>query len=196
VKRLCSVRQWRSVVDLTTHAISGLCLDDVTMLSLRWYDIFRVPTQFWIQISINFLNDIPRSNTATTIVNTMEVKWNQYLTKCLCKCLPKMQVWKIIFYFHINRPKKNVSRLENDQIFPYFSRLPRNPAFLWKLPSNCHKLKLSPSPKSYELQYFLNDKTHLGFLEVHPLWTRGNPMRLIKPSCKNSTTRSVLHTLT
>jgi len=40
--------QWRSVVDLTTHAISGLCLDDVIMLSLRRYNIFRVPTQFWI----------------------------------------------------------------------------------------------------------------------------------------------------
>jgi len=36
------------MVDLTTHAISGLCLDDVIMLSIRWYDIFRVPTQFWI----------------------------------------------------------------------------------------------------------------------------------------------------
>jgi len=34
------------VVDLTTHAISGLCLDDVIMLSLRRYDIFKVPTQF------------------------------------------------------------------------------------------------------------------------------------------------------
>jgi len=40
------LNQWRSVVDLTTHAISGLCLDDVIMLSLRWYDIFRVSTQF------------------------------------------------------------------------------------------------------------------------------------------------------
>jgi len=38
--------QWRSVVDLTKHASSGLCLDDVIMLSLRWYDIFRVPSQF------------------------------------------------------------------------------------------------------------------------------------------------------
>jgi len=38
--------QWRSMVDLTTHAISGLCLDDVIMLSLQWNDIFRVPTQF------------------------------------------------------------------------------------------------------------------------------------------------------
>jgi len=54
-------RQWRSVVDLTTHAISGLCLDDVIMLNLRWYDIFRVPTQFWIWIS----RLIPRSNTGT-----------------------------------------------------------------------------------------------------------------------------------
>ena len=27
------------------------------------------------------------------------------------------------------------------KFFPYFSRLRRNPAFLWKLPSNCHKLE-------------------------------------------------------
>jgi len=42
----CIIKQWRSVVDLTTHAISGLCLDDVIVLSLRWYDILRVPMQF------------------------------------------------------------------------------------------------------------------------------------------------------
>jgi len=41
---------WSSVDDLTTHAISGLCLDDVIVLYLRRYDIFaKASKQLWIK---------------------------------------------------------------------------------------------------------------------------------------------------
>jgi len=45
----------------------------------------------------------------------------------VCLDLPKMQVWKIIFFFHTNRPKKIFSRLENDQIFSILFKTPQEP---------------------------------------------------------------------
>jgi len=69
----------------------------------------KVPTQVWKYISrifpdFTFPNDVPRSNAGTMIVKTIKVKLLSILNKVLPKCMLKNQVWKIIFFFHINRP--------------------------------------------------------------------------------------------
>jgi len=95
-------------------------------------------------LDVTFPIDLPRSNTGTLTFNTIWVKLS-ILNKILWKCMSKDQTWKIIFFFHTNRPQNffpYFSRMENDQIFSMLFQTPEE----FRL---CHPQTQFPSELRY-----------------------------------------------
>jgi len=59
----------------------------------------------------------------------MKVKLS-ILNEILWKCMSKDQVWKVIFFFHTDRPKPFLQTGKWPNLLPYFSRLRGNPVYL------------------------------------------------------------------
>ena len=57
--------QWHGIHNLTTHTISGLCVDDVIVLSQRWYQLFAKAAK-----QLCFKHDVaPFRNSALVILH-------------------------------------------------------------------------------------------------------------------------------
>jgi len=61
--------------------------------------------------------------------------------KCYVNACQKCKSGKLFSFSMLTDQKNTFPDWKMTKFFPYFSRLGRNHAFLWNLPSNCYKLE-------------------------------------------------------